>query len=137
MKLATKLGTAFSLLFAVVLVVTAAMVYFTTQSAMARSVENHLDNVSNLIQRTVEISIDNNWDQIQKNLILSEEIVESDIVIDPATTIDLDAFDDYQLQSYPVTVNSIRFGTAFGETPDRVVNSLSAVLDAEVSLYRV
>lgn len=137
MKLASKLGLAFSLLFAFVLIIIASMVYFTTKAAMTRSIENHLNNISDLIKRTVEISIDNNWGQVQKNLILSEQIVESVASIEGSSTMTLEAFDDYNIGTYSVTVNSVQFDTGIGGSPSVVVETLAAIIDAEVTLYRV
>ena len=83
LPLRRKLVLVFSTLFAVVLSLTAVFVLTSVKSEIDDTLSNNLDNTSDLIKRIVEISVDNNWGQIAKNLSLTEFMLDGPVTLDP------------------------------------------------------
>jgi len=136
LPLQRKLVLVFSTLFAVVLALTALFVLTRVKSEINDSLRNNLDNTSDLIKRIVEVSVDNNWGQIAKNLALAEFMMDGPVTLDRSESHEYLTFNEVRETRRPITLPGMEINGESVANNDNLVKWIQARTGGLVAIYQ-
>jgi two-component system sensor histidine kinase YesM len=136
LPLRRKLVLVFSTLFAVVLSLTALFVLTRVKSEIDDSLRNNLDNTSDLIKRIVEVSVDNNWGQIAKNLSLAEFMVDGPVTVDLGEPHEYLTFNEVRETRRSVSLPALEINGRSVSENDDLVKWVQARTGGLVAIYQ-
>mgnify|MGYP006274160253 CR=1 FL=1 len=131
-----KMTLVFSTLFAVVLALTGLLVYTSVKREMNETLNNSLDNTSDLIKRIVEVSIDNNQGQILKNLTVAELMLDGPVEIDPSKVYQFDTYNEIRQRHGSIDLPELRIEGEVASKNNDMVSRIQERTGGIVALYQ-
>lgn len=132
-----KMSLVFSTLFAIVLALTALLVFTNVKKEMNETLLNGLENTSDLIKRIVEVSIDNNWGHIEKNLTVAELMVDTSISVSETERYSYDTYNEFTQTHGSATLSDIRIGDTSVSEDGSIVDRIQERTGGVVAFYQL